>query len=72
MIPLPQLGVEFVLGIGVALFGGSLAALLRPAAARRISGKKVPSPPSPGRVLLNMTAGLVIAVWALATLITRS
>jgi hypothetical protein len=71
VIPLPELGVELVLGVGAALFVGNLAALIRPVLLRRTSGRKVPSPPSPGRVVFNMMAGLAIAVWALATLVVR-
>ena len=71
MIPLPELGVEFILGLGVALFAGNLWALLRPVVKRR-TGKKVPSPPAKGRVVLNVVVGLVIAAWAAATLLVRS
>ncbi|HYT30020.1 MAG TPA: hypothetical protein VEN82_04530 [Actinomycetota bacterium] len=72
MIPLPELGVEFILGLGVALFAGNLWALLRPQVVKRRTGKKVPSPPAKGRVVLNVVVGLVIAAWAAATLLVRS
>ncbi len=72
MIPLPELGVEFILGLGVALFAGNLWALLRPRVVKRRTGTTVPSPPAKGRVVLNVVVGLVIAGWAAATLIAKS
>jgi len=72
VIPLPELGVEFILGLGVALFAGNLWALLRPSVVKRRTGTRVPSPPAKGRVVLNVVVGLVIAAWAAATLLVRS
>jgi hypothetical protein len=71
MIPLPQLGVEFVLGIGAALFAGNLWALLRPRVVRSKNGRPVPRPASIRRVTVNILIGAVVAVWALVTLIGR-
>jgi hypothetical protein len=72
VIPLPQLAVEFVLGLGAALFAGNAWALLRPKVVRWRTGKITPSPPRPNRVMLNMAIGLVAAAWAAATLISRA
>jgi hypothetical protein len=71
VIPLPQLGVEFILGIGAALFAANLWVLLHPRVARRSAGRTVPRPPSIRRVVLNMTIGGLVAAWALATLVAR-
>lgn len=61
-LPLGQLGWEFVLGIGVALFVGSLWALLRPGVVERRTGRKAPRPPDPARVRRNVYLGALIAI----------
>ncbi len=71
MIPLPELGVEFILGLGAALFGANAWVLLRPVIVRPKAGHPVPRPPSRTRVYVNMLIGGVVALWALATLIAR-
>jgi hypothetical protein len=71
VIPLPQLGVEFVLGLGAALLGANLWVLLRPRVQRRWAQPPVPRPPSMRRVAVNIAIGAVVTVWALATLLAR-
>ena len=71
MIPLPQLGVEFLLGLGVALFSANVWVLVRPAVARARGGRPPPRPRSTGRVVLNVVVGALVALWALATLLAR-
>ena len=72
MIPLPELAVEVILGLGAALFAGNLWALLRPKFVRPQKGRRVPRPPSTTRVIVNIVAGAVIALWAAATLIAKA
>lgn len=71
MIPLPQLGLEFLLGISAALALGNAWALLRPWWIRRRTGKRVPTPPSPRRVWTNIAIGTVVALWSLATMLSH-
>jgi hypothetical protein len=71
VIPLPELGLELLLGLGAALFIGNAAALLRPWIARRRGTGPVPRPPSTTRVVVYMLFGAVVAVWALATILAR-
>ena len=71
MIPLPELGVEFILGIAAALFAANLWVLLRPAIGPREGRRPSPRPASSSRVVLNMVIGGLVAAWALATLLAR-
>jgi hypothetical protein len=70
MIPLPQILAELVMALGGALLGANAWALLRPVVR--------PSSPGPGRplargkVLINMSIGLVVFVWGLASFIARA
>jgi hypothetical protein len=70
-MPLSQLGVELVLGLGAALFGANLWVVLRPVAARWRGQRKVPRPTSMGRVYFNLVVGALMTAWALATLLSR-
>jgi hypothetical protein len=72
MIPFPGLIVEFILGVGSALFGANLWVLLRPIVARSRDGPPIPRPPSTGRVVVNLVIGAIVAIWAAATLIARA
>jgi len=71
VIPLPELGVEFILGIGAALFAANLWVLLRPSLARGGRSGRVPRPTSTTRVVVNMVVGGLAAAWALATIVAR-
>ena len=71
MIPLPQLGVEFVLGLGAALFGANLWALIRPMVARTKGRPPAPRPASTTRAVVSMVIGGVVTLWALLTLLAR-
>jgi hypothetical protein len=72
-LPLGDLGLEFILGIGAALFAANAWVLLRPVIARRRgnSGKRVPRPTSTTRVVMYMLVGGIMTVWALVTLAAR-
>ncbi len=72
-MPLGDLGLEFILGIGAALFAANAWVLLRPVIARHRGepGKGVPRPTSTTRVVVYMIVGGILAVWALATLVAR-
>jgi len=69
VIPLPEILAELVMALGGALLAAMAWALLRPVVR--------PSSPGPGRpqalskVLINMSIGLVVFVWGLASFITR-
>lgn len=70
-MPLDDVGLELLLGLGAALGGANLLVILRPHLARW-TGR--PPPPEPGswpKVWLFAIVGTVVALWALATLITR-
>jgi hypothetical protein len=71
VIPLGQLGLEFVLGIGAALFGANAWAFVRPRVVRSKDGRPLPRPPSTRRVVVNMVIGAAAMAWALASLIAR-
>ena len=68
-LPLGQLGWEFVIGLGAALAGGSIWALLRPGVVERRTGKRQPRPPSPARVWRNVAIGAVLAAVGIAGLV---
>jgi hypothetical protein len=55
------------LALGGALFAGNLFAVIRPPAEQREEGNLERAPV--GRSLLYAGLGLVVAVWALATLV---
>jgi hypothetical protein len=61
-LPLGQLAWEIVLGLGVALAAGSIAALVRPNVVERRSGQRQPRPPDPRRVRRNAVIGVVVAI----------
>ncbi len=71
MIPLPEFAVELILGVGAALFGANAWVLLRPVVTRPKDGRAVPRPPSRRRVVMNLTIGALVTVWALATLLAK-
>jgi len=72
VIPLPQLGLEFLLGLGAALAAGNAWALLKPELDRRNGRKRIERLPSRGRAWRNVAIGVVVAMWALVSLISRS
>lgn len=86
MIPLPQLLVELVLGLGAALCGANLVVLLQerrrrgsaragPTSYRRAAsarGRGPRSAPSMRRVWSNVLIGAAIAAWAAVTLAARA
>ncbi|MCA1824685.1 MAG: hypothetical protein ABR520_05875 [Mycobacteriales bacterium] len=69
MIPLPVILTEFLLAFGAALLLANAAAMVR----LRRDGNWPPAPPgsSRGRILASATVGLVVSLWALATLLSR-
>jgi quinol-cytochrome oxidoreductase complex cytochrome b subunit len=71
VIPLPELVSELALGLGAALFGANAFALARPYLARRAGRDPLPDPPSKGRAVMNMVIGALVAVWGLATMLSR-
>ncbi len=58
-----------LLALGGALFAGNLMAVLRPPAQQRAEGNLERAPV--GRSLMFAGLGLIAAIWALATLVTR-
>jgi quinol-cytochrome oxidoreductase complex cytochrome b subunit len=71
VIPLPELVSELAVGLGTALFAANAFVLLRPYLARQAGTGPPPRPTSTGRVVLNMIVGAVVAVWGLATILSR-
>ena len=71
MIPLPQLAVEFVLGLGAALFGANVWVLIQPMVARARGVRPAPRPASTTRAVVSMIVGGLVALWALVTLVAR-
>jgi hypothetical protein len=70
MIPLPQILAELVMALGGALLGANAWALLRPVV--RPSSPGPGRPQARGKVLINMSIGLVVFVWGLASFIARA
>jgi quinol-cytochrome oxidoreductase complex cytochrome b subunit len=71
VIPLPELVSELAVGLGAALFAANAFVLLRPHLDRRGGRDPAPRPPSRARVAVNMAIGAVVAVWGLATILSR-
>jgi hypothetical protein len=69
MIPLPEILAELVMALGGALLAANAWALLRPVV--RPSSPGPGRPQARGKVLINMSIGLVVFVWGLASFITR-
>lgn len=67
MIPLPQILAELIMGLGAALFGASVLALVRPR--RSPDGDQI-RPQARGKVLVNAFIGLVVLAWGLASFLT--
>ena len=73
MIPLPVILTEFLLAFGAALFLANVAAIVR----FRRDGNWPPTQPADGRaasrprILTGVAVGLVVSLWALASLLTR-
>jgi len=86
MIPLPQLVVEFILGLGVALSGANLVVVVRErrrsdtsqrgtTSYRRSTSVRTGasrSGPSMRRVWGNIAIGVAVAAWAAVTLLARA
>ena len=70
MIPLPEILAELVMALGGALLAANAWALLRPVL--RPSSPGPGRPQARGKVLINMSIGLVVFVWGLASFITRA
>jgi hypothetical protein len=69
VIPLPEILAELVMALGGALLAAMAWALLRPVV--RPSSPGPGRPQARGKVLINMSIGLVVFVWGLASFITR-
>jgi hypothetical protein len=69
VIPLPEILAELVMALGGALLAANGWALLRPVV--RSSSPGPGRPQARGKVLINMSIGLVVFVWGLASFITR-
>jgi hypothetical protein len=71
VIPLPELISELAVGLGGALFAANGFVLLRPYLPRPADADEPPRPTSKVRVVVNMLIGAVVALWGLATILTR-
>ena len=72
MTGLPGIVGEIIFCLGLALAGGNLVALLRPAVLRRRGRKNVQEVASRNRVYVNIGAGLLLMIWGVATLLNQS
>ena len=71
MTGLPGFVGEIIFGLGLALAGGNLVALLRPAVLRRRGRKNVQEVASRNRVYVNIAAGLLLMIWGVAILLNQ-
>lgn len=71
MIPLGELGLELILGVGAALFAANLWVLLRPRFTPAERRDRLPKVHSMRRVYVNLAIGGVATIWAAATLVAR-
>jgi hypothetical protein len=66
---LPGIVGEIIFALGLALAGGNLAALMRPAILRRRGRKNVQEVASKNRVYVNIGVGLGLMAWGVAVLL---
>lgn len=71
MIGGPGILAEAIFGLGLALAGGNIVALVRPALLRRRGRKNVQTVGSRSRSYVNIVIGLVVMVWGLASMLRR-
>lgn len=71
MTALPGIVGEIILGLGLALAGGNLVALLRPAILRRRGRKNVQEVASKNRVYVNIAVGLALTAWGVGVLLNQ-
>jgi len=69
ILDFPLLVVQLMLALGGALLVGNLAVLIRHRFAR--DRESLPPRPPLRRLVVSMAIGLVVTVWALATLLVR-
>jgi hypothetical protein len=65
----PGILSEAIFGLGLALAGGNVVALVRPALLRRRGRKNVQEVGSRSRSYVNIVIGLVVMVWGLASML---
>jgi hypothetical protein len=68
---LPGIVGEIILGLGLALAGGNLVALLRPAILRRRGRKNGQEVASKNRVYVNIAVGLALTAWGVGVLLNQ-
>jgi hypothetical protein len=65
----PGFLAEAIFGLGLALAGGNIVALVRPAVLRRRGRKNVQSVGSRSRSYVNIFIGLAVMMWGLASML---
>jgi len=65
----PGILAEAIFGLGFALAGANVVALVRPALLRRRGRKNVQVVGSRSRSYVNIVIGLVVMLWGLATML---
>jgi hypothetical protein len=65
----PSILAEAIFGLGLALAGANVVALVRPVMLRRRGRKNVQTVGSRSRSYVNIFIGLVVMVWGLATML---
>ena len=72
---LSQIGLELLLGLGVALCGANLVVLARETRRRRggtARRRPTPAVPSMSRVWVSVVVGAAVSAWAALRLLARS
>jgi hypothetical protein len=69
VIPLPQILAELIMAVGGALFAANAWALAQPYVRRNSTGPVRVQ--ARGKVLINMSIGLIVFVWGFASFLAR-
>ena len=68
MIPLPQILAELIMAVGGALFAANAWALVQPYVRPGATRARVQAR---GKVLVNISIGLIVFVWGFASFLAR-
>ena len=69
MIPLPQILAELIMALGGALFAANAWALAEPYVRRNAEAPARVQ--ARGKVLINMSIGMIVFVWGFASFLAR-
>ena len=73
MVPLPVILCEFLIAFGLALLGANAMAMVRLRREGNWPPEAVHGQPAPSRtrILVGITVGLLVTLWALATFVSN-